>query len=153
MREVGRVLFVGLGAIKNMHNITFNYLAIISAAIASFALGGLYVALYGKQLAKLNGSVDVEAQAKQKPNPKGLVGIFLANLVMAFGLAWFINVLGTSSVLGALWLTFWSVIAFVAPLTIGPVLWEGKTIKWWIFNNIINVICLFAMILILTFWK
>jgi hypothetical protein len=136
-----------------METITFNYLAIISAAVASFILGGAYVALFGKQLVKLNGSVDAEAQAKQKPNPKGLVGIFLANLVMAFGLAWFINVLGTNSVSDALWLTFWSVIAFVAPLTIGPVLWENKTLKWWFFNNAINVICLFAMILILTFWK
>lgn len=149
-----RVLFVGQGVIKNnMGTITFNYLAIISAAIASFALGGFYVAVFGKQLAKLNGSADAEAQAKQKPNPKGLIGIFIANLVMAFGLAWFINVLGTSSVFGAFWLTFWSVIAFVAPLTIGPVLWENKTLKWWIFNNAINIICLFTMILILTFWK
>lgn len=125
----------------------------MSAAVASFALGGVYVALFGRQLAKLNDSTDTETQAKQKPNPKGLVGIFIANLVMAFGLAWFINVLGTSSVSGAFWLTMWSVIAFVAPLTIGPVLWEKKTLKWWIFNNVINVICLFAMILILTFWK
>ncbi len=136
-----------------METLDFNYLAIISAAVASFALGGAYVALFKKQLAKLNGSVDAETQAKQKPKPKGLIGIFLANLVMAFGLAWFINALGTSSVSGALWLTLWSVVAFVAPLTIGPVLWESKTLKWWIFNNAINVICLFVMILILTFWK
>lgn len=132
---------------------TFNYFAIISAAVASFLLSGAYVALLKKQLATLNSSVDVETQAKQKPNPKGLIGIFLANLVMAFGLAWFINLLGTSSVSDALSLTLWSVIAFVAPLTIGPVLWENKTLKWWIFNNTINVICLFAMILVLTFWK
>ncbi len=132
---------------------TFNYFAIISAAVASFLLGGAYVALFKKKLATLNGSADIEAASKQKPNPKGLIGIFLANLVMAFGLAWFINVLGTSSVSGTLWLTLWSVVAFVAPLTIGPVLWESKTFKWWIFNNFINVICLFAMILILTFWK
>lgn len=133
--------------------IIFNYFAILSAAVASFLLGGAYVAVFGKQLAKLNGSADTETQAKQKPNPKGLIGIFLANLVMAFGLAWFVNVFGISSVSGAFWLTLWSVIAFVAPLTIGPVLWENKTLKWWIFNNVINIICLFAMILILTFWK
>ncbi len=94
-----------------------------------------------------------EAQAKQKPNPKALVGIFFANLAMAFGLEYFINALGTSTVSNALWLTFWLFVAFVGPLTIGPVLWESKSIKWWIFNNVINVICLFAMILILTFWR
>lgn len=136
-----------------METVTFNYLAIISAAVASFILGGIYAALFKKQLATLNGSTDAEAQSKQRPNPKSLVGIFFANLVMAFGLAYFINALDMSTVSSALWLTFWSFIAFVGPLTIGPVLWEGKSIKWWIFNNVINVICLFAMILILTFWR
>ncbi len=58
-----------------MNEITFNYLAVISAAVASFILGGAYAALFGKQLAKLNGSVDAEVQAKQKPNPKSLIGI------------------------------------------------------------------------------
>ncbi|MCL4360384.1 DUF1761 domain-containing protein [Patescibacteria group bacterium] len=136
-----------------METITFNYLAIISAAVMSFILGGAYTALFKKQLATLNGSADAEAQAKQKPNPKVLVGIFFANLFMAFGLAYFVNALGTSAVSNALWFTFWSFIAFVGPLTIGPVLWEGKSVKWWFFNNLINVICLFAMVLILTFWK
>ena len=131
---------------------TFNYLAIISAAILSFILGGAYAALFKKQLATLKGSTDAEVQAKQKPNPKSLLGIFLANLIMAFGLAYFTKALGTSTVSNALWLTFWSFVAFVGPLTIGPVLWEGKSIKWWTFNNIINVVCLAAMILILTFW-
>lgn len=136
-----------------MNEITFNYLAIICATALSFVLGGAYSVLFKKQLATFNNSSDSEAQAKQNQNPKGLIGIFLANFVMAFGLAWFINVLGISSVSNALWLTFWSVVAFVAPLTIGPVLWENKSIKWWILVNAINIICLFAMILVLTFWK
>jgi cytochrome bd-type quinol oxidase subunit 2 len=132
---------------------TLNYFAIISAAIMSFLLGGAYVSIFGKQLAKLNGSTGTETQAKQKTTPKGLIGIFFANLAMAFGLTWFINTLGTSAISDALWLTLWSFVSFVGPLTIGPVLWEGKSIKWWIFNNLINVVCLFAMILILMFWK
>lgn len=133
--------------------ITFNYFVITAAAIASFACGGVFAAIFGKQLAKLSGSESAEAQAKQKPNPKSLIGIFLANLAMAFGLAYFIGALGTDSVSSALLLTFWAFIGFVGPLTIGPVLWEGKSIKWWIANNAINVVCLFVMILILSFWK
>jgi hypothetical protein len=131
----------------------FNYLAIISAAIASFALGGLFVALFGKQLARLGSSAGSEPAAEQKPSPRSLTGIFIANLAMAFGLSYFIGAIGTSTVPGALLLTLWSFVAFVGPLTIGPVLWEGRTIKWWIFNNATNVVCLFAMVLVLTFWK
>jgi hypothetical protein len=136
-----------------MAELSFNYLAIISAAVASFILGGVYAAIFKKQLVTLNGPTDAEAQAKQEPTPKALLGIFLANLVMAFGLAYFIGVIGTSTISSALWLTLWSFIAFVGPLTIGPVLWGGKPIKWWIFNNVINVVCLFTMILILAYWK
>lgn len=133
--------------------ITFNYLAIIASAIISFVLGGAYVGIFGKLQRKLNGFTEAESQAKQKADPKGLVGIFLANLAMAFGLAYFIGALGENTFTSVFWFTLWAFIAFVGPLTIGPVLWEGKSIKLWIFNNVINVICLFTMILILTFWR
>lgn len=136
-----------------MEAITFNYLAVISAAIASFILGGLYIALFSKQWARLNGFTETEAQAKQKANPRGLVGIFLANLAMAFGLAYLISALDTRNVLDGLRLEFWLFIGFVGPLTIGPILWEGKSIKLWIFNNTINLVALFVMIIILTFWR
>jgi hypothetical protein len=136
-----------------MNEIAFNFPAIISAAVASFVLGGAYVGIFGKLQRKLNGLTEAESQAKQKVNPKGLVGIFLANLAMAFGLAYFIGVLSTNTFTSVFLFTLWAFIAFVGPLTIGPVLWEGKSIKLWIFNNVINVICLFVMILILTFWR
>jgi hypothetical protein len=131
---------------------TFNYLAIVSAAVASFVLGGVWAALFGRQLARLTSPLGTETQAKQQPSPRSLVGIFIANLIMAFGLAYFIRAIGTNNALDALWLTLWSFIAFVGPLTIGPVLWEGRSIGWWISNNVINIICLFTMVLILTFW-
>ncbi|HSR89098.1 MAG TPA: DUF1761 domain-containing protein [Candidatus Udaeobacter sp.] len=136
-----------------MEAVIFNYLAVISAAVASFILGGIYVALFSKQSAKLNGFTEAEAKEKQKANPKGLVGIFLANLAMAFGVSYLIFALDVHSIVRVLSLEFWLFVGFVGPMSIGPVLWEGKSIKLWIFNNIINVIALFAMMLILTFWR
>jgi hypothetical protein len=136
-----------------MSDITFNYFAIISAAIISFILGGAYVAVFKGLYAKLNGLTEAQSQVNQKKNPKGLIGIFLANLAMALGLAYFVGALGTANLSGALSLTLWSFICFVGPLTIAPVLWEGKSLKLWIFNNVINIISLFVMILIITFWK
>ena len=136
-----------------MESITFNYLAIIVSAFASFVLGGVYVKVFSKQLANLSGFTNEETRAKQNANPKGLIGIFLANFAMAFGIAYFVSALNIVSISSSLWLIFWMFVGFVGPLTIGPVLWEGKSIKWWVFNNVINIVCLFVMTLILVFWK
>ena len=133
--------------------LAFNYLAIIVAAVASFIAGGVYVNVFSKQWASLNGYTKEQAQKNQKANSKGLIGIFLANLAMAFGLAYFIVSIDIYDVIGAFWLTVWLFIGFVGPLTISSVLWEGKSIKLWIFSNIINVICLFVMALVLAFWR
>ncbi len=136
-----------------MHTVTFNYLAIISASVTSVVLGGVYIALFKKQWAKLNGFTEMEAEEKRKANPKGLVGIFLANLAMAFSVAYFVAALNITTIAGGVLFGFWVFIGFVGPLSIGPVLWEGKSIKLWVFNNIINIIALLAMIFILIFWK
>lgn len=132
---------------------TFNYFAIIVAAVASFILGGIYVNVFKSQWAKLNGFTKEQAKQNQQANPKGLIGIFLANLAMAFGLAYFIFSLNLHDISGLFWLNVWLFIGFVGPLTIASVLWEGKSIKLWIFSNIINVICLFVMALIIAFWR
>ena len=132
---------------------TFNYLAIIAAAVISVVCGGMYVNLFKKQWAKLNGFTEAEAKQKMRANPKGMIGIFLANLAMAIGTAYLIYNMSIVSISGAIWLTFWLFVGFVGPLTIAPVLWEGKTIKLWFFGNAINIICLFVMILILAFWR
>jgi hypothetical protein len=133
--------------------ISFNYFAIIVAAIVSFILGGIYVTVFRKQWAALNGLTKEQAKQKQKANPRGLIGIFLVNLSMAVGLAYLVVSLNLRSISEVFWLTFWLFIGFIGPLTIAPVLWEGKSIKLWIFGNIINVICVFLMGLILVFWQ
>lgn len=135
-----------------MYNISFNFLAIVVAAFVSVMIGGIYFAVFGKFAAKFNNVAQGDGKKMQQNMTRGYIGIFLANLFMAFGLAYFVAVLKVSSLIDGIWLTVWLFIGFVGPLTIGPVLWEGKSIKSWIFNNVINVICLFVMIIILAFW-
>ncbi len=137
-----------------MNDITFNPIAIIAAGLASVVLGGLYVAVFGKQWASLNGyTADQVARIRKKGGPKGFIGITLANLAMALGIAYLVSALNAAGWHDALTLTFWVFVGFVGPLTIAPVLWEGKPIKLWVFNNIINVTCVFVMALILVLWR
>ena len=137
-----------------MNDITFNLVAIIAAGLASVVLGGLYVAVFGKQWAVLNGYTPEQvARIRKKGGPKGFIGITLANLAMAFGLAYFVGAVNAEGSSDALWLTFWAFVGFVGPLTLAPVLWENKSVKLWVFNNIINVVCVFVMSLILVLWR
>ena len=137
-----------------MENISFNILAILAAGLASVLLGGAYVGVFGKQGAKVNGYTEGQAKRAQKESgAKGYIGITLANLAMAFGLAYFVSALGTDNMSDLLWLTFWAFVGFVGPLSLAPVLWENKSIKLWVFNNVINVVCVFVMVLILANWR
>lgn len=136
-----------------MDSITFNPLAIIVAGAASVVLGGIYVAIFGDLWAKLNGFTKEQVTRVKKGSPRGFIGITLANLAMALGLAYFVSALGTDNLSDVLWLTFWAFVGFVGPLTLAPVLWENKSLKLWVFNNVINVSCVFVMVLILANWQ
>jgi hypothetical protein len=130
-----------------------NYLAIVAAAAVSIALGGGYVFFFQKQWLALSGVTEAQMKANQQNPLKSYGGIVVANLAMAFGLAYFVAATGVDSFAEMLLLTFWSFVGFVGPLTLGPVLWEGKSVQLWLFNNAINIVCVFAMVVILALWR
>ena len=66
----------------------------------------------------------------------------------------FVNVLvgvGIVSVLGVV--GFWNWLGFVAPVTLGSVLWEGKSPKLWVLNNGYYLVSLIVMGVILALWQ
>jgi hypothetical protein len=60
--------------------------------------------------------------------------------------------LGTSGIYGGLMAGFWNWLGFVAPVTLGSVLWEGKSWKLWCFNNSYYLVMLLVMGVILSLW-
>ncbi len=139
-----------------------NYWAVLVAAIANMVLGFLwYGPVFGKTWMRLMGwGPDRMAQmgeAGKKAAHRGYMFATIASLVTAYILSHMIsysenfnNVEGLSV---GLQTGFWLWLGFVAPVTLGSVLWEGKSWKLWCFNNGYNLAQLLLMGSILATWK
>ncbi len=139
--------------------VPINYLAVVVAAAASMVIGFLwYGPLFGKPWMALMGITPekIEAAKAKGGMGKSYALMALASLVMSFVLAHalifaatYLKVSGLSAAFQA---AFWNWLGFIAPVTLGSVLWEGRPWKLWILNNAYYLVSLFVMATILAFW-
>lgn len=136
--------------------IPINYLAVVAAAAASMALGFVwYGPLFGAQWMKLSGRRMEDMKHMNMTNTYVLAAI--GSLVMSYVLTYslefasaYLNAFGVSAGLMA---GFWNWLGFIAPVTLGGVLWEGKSWNLWILNNAYHLISLCVMGVILAVWQ
>lgn len=135
--------------------IQINYLAVLVAAIASMVIGALWFSpvLFGNLWMKLSNisKADIE-KAKQKGMAKSYFWAFISTLVMAYVLANLINFTGSDTFAEGIRLGFWLWLGFIATVSLGRVLWEGKSFKLWILDNAHNLIAIIVMSAILVTW-
>jgi hypothetical protein len=142
-----------------MPQVPINYLAVLVAAIASMVVGFLwYGPLFGKLWMKLSGKTKESMdEAKKKGMTKAYVLMFVGSLVMAYVLAnalvFASSYLQVSGVSAGLMSGFFNWLGFIAPVTLGMVLWEGKSWKLWVLHNGHELISLCIMGVILALWK
>ena len=136
-------------------DITINYLAVITAAVVNMAIGFLwYGPAFGKTWVRLMGFTPEKLEEmKKKGMTMSLIMMFIASLVMAYVLAYFLAALNIADAYGAVILAFWVWLGFVATVIISPVLWEDKSWKLYFFNVAYYLVSLSAMTLILVAWK
>lgn len=137
--------------------IPINYFAVLASAVASFVLGFLwYEPLFGKQWKALMGFTDESMKAMKMMPLQATIGGFIASLVMAYVLAHSLvfaaAYLGVSGIKAGLQGGFWNWLGFVAPVTLGAILWEGKPWKLWFLNNAYWLLSLLIMGAILALW-
>jgi len=136
-----------------------NYFAVLVSAISSMVIGFLwYGPIFGKIWASLQGWT---SQMMDEQKAKGGMGksyalMFIGSLLMSFVLSHaivfastYLKVAGVSAGLTA---GFWNWLGFIAPVTLGSVLWEGKSWKLWILNNGYYLVTLLVMGTILAVW-
>lgn len=147
-----------------IHLVPINYLAVLVCGVASMVIGSLWFGpLFGKPWMAMMGwdASKKEAWAKTpgaKSKMAKLYAIqFVASLVMACVLAHVLVFAGTymksSGVSAGLSAGFWSWLGFVAPVTLGMVLWEGKPWKLWTIVAGSHLVTLCTMGVILALWK
>ena len=138
--------------------VPINYLAILAAGVSNMILGYLwYGPLFGKQWIVWSGMNQQGLDAaKTKGVAKSYVLMFLGALVMAYVLAHVIVFGGTytqtTGISAGISSAVWSWLGFIAPVTLGTVLWDNKPWKLWVLNNGYNLVGLILMGIILSLW-
>ncbi len=131
--------------------VPINYLAVVLAAVANMVLGFVwYGPLFGKQWMAWSGFTKADMDsAKKKGMGKSYGLMALGSLVMAYVLAHSLvfaaSYLKVNGIPAGLMAGFWSWLGFVAPVTLGTVLWDGKPWKLWILNNAYYLVALLLM--------
>jgi hypothetical protein len=116
-------------------------MAVLAATVASMVLGFLwYGPIFGKQWMALMGFTQASMEeAKKKGMAKSYAAMAIGSLVMFYVLAHSLEFAsaytGATGAEAGCMVAFWSWLGFVAPVTMGSVLWEGKSWKLWILNN------------------
>ena len=110
-----------------------NYVAILVAAIANMVVGYLWYSqmLFGKAWMKMMGKKDM---GKKDSMLMMMAAGYVSSVVMAYVLAIFIQLNGATTPLMGAMAAFWPWLGFVATVTLGSVLWEGKSIQLWVLN-------------------
>jgi len=121
-----------------------NTLGVIIAAVAGMIIGALwYGPLFGKVWVRLS-NVNPDTMDKSKMGLRYL-GAFIGTLVMAYVLANVIEGFAVEEFGDALeaGCTMW--FGFIAPVTLGGVLWGGKSFKLWLLDNAYYLVVLLVM--------
>ena len=140
-----------------MQMVLVNYWAVAAAALAGMALGMLwYGPVFGKKWQMLMGFTEESVKSMpMKPMTAmalGLVGQLVMAYVLWHSLAFANAYFQTSGVINGLMAGFWNWLGFIAPVTLGVVLWEGKSWALWTLNSGYYLASLLLMGVILGWW-
>lgn len=132
---------------------SINPLAVVTAAVISFIVGSLWYSpfLFGKHWAKLVGI---------KKTKKGMnygwmrfLVYFAMMVVTSFVISHALLFTAVTTVAEALVVSFWIWLGFVAPITLGGILWEKKPITLFVLNNTFNLLSLCIISTVLVTWS
>ena len=125
-----------------------NWLAVLVAAVAGFALGGVwYGPLFGKAWAAEVGMTDERMKSANKARIYGTV--FVLNIIAATSLAMFI---GQGDISFGLFAGFMTGLTFVAVALGITYLFEMRSLKLWLINSGYQVLFFTVMGAILGAW-
>jgi hypothetical protein len=145
--------------------LAINLWAVLACAVLGIVLGTLwYGPVFGKLWMKETG-ITPEAAAAFRADPKKMRGMMaksygltiVSSFIMAFVLAHvfaFASAFtGMSGVMGGLSAGFWSWLGFVLPVSLNPVLWDGKSWKYFFITSGYYLAILLVMGVVLGAWQ
>ena len=139
-------------------DVPINYWAVLVGAVSNMVIGAIwYGPLFGKPWAHMIGMTQADMEkAKSRGMGKNYAVMFIGSLLMSYTLAHALvfasNFLDAYGVSAGLMAGFWNWLGFIAPVTVGVVLWENKPWKLWMINAGYYLVALCVMGVILAVW-
>ncbi len=141
-----------------MVEVPINYLAVLVSTVAAMVVGFLwYGPLFGKPWMELSVFTQEKMEAaKAKGMGKSyflmIIGALVMSYVLAHALIFASAYLHVEGIVAGLTAGFWNWLGFIAPVTLGTVIWEGKPWKLWFINAGYYLVALLVMGVILAVW-
>jgi Protein of unknown function (DUF1761) len=135
--------------------IHMNLAPVFIAAISGFAIGFVWHGpLFGKTWMSLMKftEADIEA-AKKRGMAKIMIMGFIAQVVTAFILRAYIAGWNVTTIGGALEITTWTWLGFIVTTQLNGVLWEGRSVKLYLFNISYYFVQMAFMAISIALWK
>ncbi len=134
-----------------------NYLAILACGVAGVVIGWVWYSpvLFGEQwmAAAGMGEMTPEKMAEgKKMMPKAVLGSFIAQLVLAYVMVYFVQLLGITTSFGAIELALWAWAGFVATTLFHSVLWEKKSMTYYAITSGYSLVIFIVTALIVVLW-
>lgn len=135
-----------------MESETLNHLAVVAAALSTFLLGGLWYSplLFGRIWQRINGFSD---EFLKQGNMAKIFGVsFLASLIMAYNLGFFLNDPSIDAVMGLAY-GFFTGFGWIAMAIIIIGMFERKSWGYLLIHSGYMTVALSIMGLIIGAWK
>ena len=132
-------------------SVPVNYLAVVVAALANYIIGTIwYAAIFRRTWLKLSGVAEMKVSVLSVV--LSLIGALLTSYILAHAVIFAGTYMKTGGVGLGLTTGFFNWIGFIAPVTLGAVLYEKKSWAYWVLNNGYWLLSLLVMGIILALW-
>jgi hypothetical protein len=132
-------------------DVPVNYLAVVVAALVNYVIGSLwYGVIFSKSWMKLAGMKEMKVTAVSVI--VALVGAFFTAYILAHAVIFAGSYMKTSGIGLGLTTGLFNWLGFIAPVTIGVVIYEKKPFMLWVLTNAYWLISLLVMGVILALW-
>lgn len=131
-----------------------NIWAVLAGGLSAVIIGFVWYApaVFGNTWMKLAGVTEGDLEANKKKMPIMAFAGFVAATILAWVLAHFAIVWGALTVGSALELGFWVWLGFMVPVHLSPVLWEGKSLKYFAINAGYWLVTTIVVAIIVSLW-
>ncbi|MDO8495637.1 MAG: DUF1761 domain-containing protein [bacterium] len=135
--------------------ISINYVAVLVAGVINMVIGALWYSpvLFGNKWMKLMGWNKESVAGKKKGMGARYFANFVAALLMAYVIAHLVYLIDALTWQEGVQLGFWTWLGFVATVSLGTVLWEGKPKALYFLNIAYYFVTFLVMGAILAVWR